>query len=106
MRSNKGKRDAAESSDMVEFLGYSGWRVGEARNLQWQHINFELGQITIVGDEHTGTKNRKAKTVPMSAPLVRLLQRLRNQSGESVQPAGRVFALLIQGDTWKKFFTQ
>jgi integrase len=93
MRSNKGKRDAAESSDMVEFLGYSGWRVGEARNLQWQHINFELGQITIVGDEHTGTKNRKAKTVPMSAPLVRLLQRLRNQSGESVQPAGRVFAV-------------
>lgn len=93
MRSNKGKRDAAESADMVEFLGYSGWRVGEVRNLQWQHVSFELGQITIVGDEHTGTKNRKAKTVPMSVPLVRLLQRLKNRSAESVQPAGRVFAV-------------
>lgn len=93
MRSSKGKRDAAESADMVEFLGYSGWRVGEARNLRWQHVNFELGHITIVGDEHTGTKNRKAKTVPMSVPLVRLLQRLRNQSQQPVQPAGRVFAV-------------
>jgi integrase len=93
MRSNKGKRDAAESADMVEFLGYSGWRVGEARNLHWQHVNFELGQITIVGDEHTGTKNRKAKTVPMSAPLVRLLQRLRKEWEQSSPLSDRVFAV-------------
>lgn len=93
MRSNKGKRDAEQSADMVEFLGYAGWRVGEARSLLWQHVNFELGQITIAGDEHTGTKNRKAKTVPKSAPLVRLLQRLRDQSEQPPQPADRVFAV-------------
>jgi integrase len=93
MRCNKGKRDAAESADMVEFLGYSGWRVGEARNLHWQHVNFELGQITIVGDEQTGTKNRKAKTVPMSVPLVRLLQCLLDHSEQPVEPTGRVFAI-------------
>lgn len=92
MRSSKGKRDAAESADMVEFLGYSGWRVGEARHLRWQHVNFELGQITIVGDEDTGTKNRRAKTVPMSAPLVRLLQQLRNRSEQPV-PSGHVLAV-------------
>jgi integrase len=93
MRSNKGKRNADQSADMVEFLGYAGWRVGEARNLQWQHVNFELGQITIAGDEHTGTKNRKTKTVPMSAPLVRLLRRLRDQSAPPFQPTDRVFAV-------------
>jgi integrase len=93
MRSNKGKRDAEQSADMVEFLGYAGWRVGEARNLRWQHVNFELGQITVAGDEHTATKNRKAKTVPMSAPLLRLLQRLLNQSVQAPHPTDRVFAV-------------
>lgn len=77
MRTNRGKRDAQSSADVVEFLGYAGWRVGEARHLRWQDINFELGLITIVGDEETGTKNRKAKTVPMSAPVKRLLEKLR-----------------------------
>jgi hypothetical protein len=80
MRSSKGKRAAKPSADMVEFLAYSGWRVGEARKLRWQDVNFKHARITIVGDEQTGTKNRKAKTVPMSPPLIRLLQRLRDQS--------------------------
>jgi len=93
MRSNKGKRDAEQSADMVEFLGYAGWRVGEARNLKWQDVNFELGQITIVGDEQTGTKNRKAKTVPMSSPLIRLLEGLRNKSEQPPQPSDLVFAI-------------
>jgi integrase len=93
MRTNKGKRDAEQSADMVEFLGYAGWRVGEARNLQWQHINFELGQITIAGDAETGTKNRRAKTVPMSPPLIRLLTRLRDQLPQPAQANDRVFAI-------------
>ena len=93
MRSNKGKRDAEQSADIVEFLGYSGWRVGEARNLRRQHVNFELGQITIAGDENTVTKNRKAKTVPMSPPLLRLLQRLRDESASASLPSERVFAV-------------
>jgi len=93
MRSNKGKRDAEQSADLVEFLGYSGWRLGEAGNLQWQHINMELGQITIAGDAETGTKNRRAKTVPMSAPLVRLLKRLRSELPNAAVATDRVLAV-------------
>lgn len=93
MRTNKGKRDAEQSADMVEFLGYSGWRKGEATNLRWEHVNFELGQITIAGDAETGPKNRRAKTVPMSPPLVRLLTRLRGELPQPPQAAERLFAV-------------
>jgi len=90
MRTNEGKRDAEQSADVVEFLGYSGWRLGEAGNLQWQHVNMELGQITIAGDPETGPKNRKAKTVPMSPPLMRLIQRLRDALPQPPQPTDKV----------------
>ena len=93
MRSNKGKREAGPSANVAEFLGYSGWRVGEARNLLWQHVNFELGQITIAGDANTGTKNRRAKTVPMSPPLVSLLRRLYAQFPQQPQPTTHVFSV-------------
>lgn len=93
MRTNKGKRDAEQSADLVEFLGYAGWRVGETRHLRWQHVNFELGQITLAGDEVTGTKNRRAKTVPVSPPLLRLLTRLRDQLPQPPHPTDRVFPI-------------
>lgn len=98
MRSSKGKRAAKPSADMVEFLAYSGWRVGEARKLRWQDVNFKHGRITIVGDEQTATKNRKAKTVPMSPPLIRLLQRLRDQS----TPAPKVYDFVFGVDNPRK----
>lgn len=94
MRSNSGKRDAEQSADVIEFLGYAGWRLGEAGNLRWQHINFELGQITIAGDAETGPKNRRAKTVPMSPPLTRLLTRLQAAAPQPSQATDRVFAVI------------
>jgi integrase len=44
-------------ADLVEFLAYSGCRKGEAARVEGQHCDFEKGEISVLGDPVTGTKN-------------------------------------------------
>jgi len=71
-----GHRATGEAADLVEFLAYSGCRVAEARSVRWQDINERLGTILITGGE-LGTKNQEARTIPLFAPLARLLKSMR-----------------------------
>lgn len=73
-----GHRSTGEAADLVEFLAYSGCRVGEARCVQWRDINYQLGTVLLTGGEH-GTKNLEARTIPLFAPLARLLESMRRR---------------------------
>jgi integrase len=71
-----GHRATGEAADLVEFLAYSGCRVAEARSVRWRDINTELGTVLITGGE-IGTKNHEARTIPLFAPLSRLVSAMR-----------------------------
>ncbi len=64
------------AADFVEFLGYSGLRLGEAIAVNWCDANFELGTLLITGGEG-GTKNHEARSLPLFLPLRRLWERMR-----------------------------
>ena len=70
------------AADFVEFLGYSGLRLGEATQVLWRDVNFDADTLLVTGGEH-GTKNHEVRTLPLFPPLRRLLERLASASGHS-----------------------
>ncbi|MCB1204400.1 MAG: site-specific integrase [Verrucomicrobiae bacterium] len=72
-------RWADDAADLVEFLAYSGLRIGEAEHVLWRHCDFTKGELIVLGDPVTGTKNRKTRRVPMIPALRALLERLRKE---------------------------
>lgn len=66
-------------ADLIRFVAYSGMRIGEARKVTWQDVDFEKKQIAVRGDEMTGTKNWEVRRVPMIPDMKSLLERLRNE---------------------------
>ena len=71
-----GKRAVSTgAADMAEFLAYSGMRVGEAREVRFCDVNFDLGSLLITGGE-MGTKNHQERVIPLFPNLKRLLTRI------------------------------
>ena len=64
-------------ADLVEFLAYSGCRKGEAARVNGRDSDFDKGELTILGDPATGTKNWEIRRVPMIPDMRRLLERIR-----------------------------
>ena len=75
-----GHRATGEAADFVEFLGYSGMRQAEAHQVRWRDINDDLGTVLITGGDQ-GTKNSEARTIPLFAPLRRLVESIRQRKG-------------------------
>jgi integrase len=73
-------------ADLVMFLAYGGFRIGEARNILWRDILFDKEEILVRGDEVTGTKNGEFRYVPMSPTMLTLLERLKLESGGNPKP--------------------
>jgi integrase len=69
------------AADFVEFLGYSGLRLGEATQVRWRDVDFDADTLLVTGGEQ-GTKNHEVRTIPLFAPLRRLLERLATASGK------------------------
>jgi len=84
---------SVESAYLVEFLGYSGCRLGEAVALTWGDVDFNKGTLTVSGGEQ-GTKNREFRTVPLFPALRRLLQDLRANLDHEPSHSGKVFLIL------------
>ena len=53
-------------------------RQGEAREVRWRDINFDLGTVLVTGGE-SGTKNYEARTIPLFAPLRRRIESIRDR---------------------------
>ena len=70
---------AERCADLVEFLAYSGCRKGEAARVNGRDCDFEKGEITVLGDPATGTKNWEIRRVPMIPDMRRLLERLQKE---------------------------
>ena len=68
--------------DFIEFLAYSGCRKGEAARVEGRHCDFEKGEIAILGDPVTGTKNWEIRRVPMISDMRHLLERIKSERGE------------------------
>lgn len=71
--------------DLVEFLAYSGLRIGEARYVLWKHCDLQRGELVVVGDPAEGTKNRKIRRVPIVPELDTLIRKMATiHQGESL----------------------
>lgn len=67
------------ATDMVEFLAYSGMRVGEAREVRLEDVNFEQKRIRITGGE-TGNKNHKERFIPLFTNLAAVVERIMERN--------------------------
>jgi integrase len=64
---------------LFELLLYTGLRCGEARELQWQHIDFKRGTLHL-----PNPKNKRATTLPMSSQALDVLHRCQTETGASI----------------------
>jgi integrase len=72
------KAVASGAAAMVEFLAYSGMRVGEAREVKFRDINLEplpKGYVLISGGAE-GTKNHEQRIIPLFPNLRRAVEQL------------------------------
>ena len=74
---------AERCADLVEFLAYGGCRKGEAARVNGRDCDFEKGEINVLGDPATGTKNWEIRRIPMIPDMRRLLERLKKERGEA-----------------------
>jgi integrase len=81
---------AKPAGDLVELLGYSGMRLGEAVNLNWGDIDWDRKAFTVTGGERP-TKNSEARVVPLFPAMRGLLERIRGDSHH--KPTDRVIPI-------------
>jgi integrase len=84
--------NAGRQADTVEMAAYSGARVGEIREMRWGDVDFQKQTVTITGGEH-GTKNGKARVIPLFAPLKRLLLDFQARLKRPPKPGDRIVAI-------------
>jgi integrase len=83
-----GGRYSRDCADLVRFLSFGGFRLGEARNITWADCDFGRGEIIVRGDPDEGTKNSEARRVPMIDEMRALLQRLGKERRKESPTAG------------------
>jgi len=74
-----GGRFSRDCADLVRFLAFGGFRLGEAKNTTWGDCDFAREEIIVRGDPDVGTKNSEVRRVPMIGEMLELLERLRNE---------------------------
>jgi len=82
---------ASGATAMVEFLAYSGMRVGEAREVRFEDVNLIVGSVLITGGE-LGTKNHQERVIPLFPNLRNLLVRLID-ARDSTDITARIFEI-------------
>jgi integrase len=88
IRQSDGRADSQSKSkdgaDLVEFLAYSGARIGEARAATWGDVKFQDNMIWI-----HGTKSEQSdRLIPMTASLRKFLLKLK--TGLDPEPTDRI----------------
>ena len=85
-----GGRFSRHCADLVRFLAYGGFRLGEARNISWADCDFVREEIIVRGDPVEGTKNSAIRRVPMIDEMKTLLERLGNEHQPTTSQVMRV----------------
>ena len=84
-----GGRFSRDCADLVRFLTFGGFRLGEAYHITWADCDFTREEIVVRGDPTEGTKNSEIRRVPMIAEMRGLLNRLRIERPDE-EPSVRV----------------
>ena len=79
---NAGARQSKDCAEMVEFIAYSGMRVGEVVNVKWQDIDRIKNIIHVHGDAVTGTKGGESRAVPIIPSMTELLKKMEARRGQ------------------------
>jgi integrase len=80
---NGHSRYSPHCADFAAGLAFTGCRKGEAGQIEWRDVDFEVGEIIIRGDPQTGTKNWELRRVPLIPDARELFERMRSErSGE------------------------
>jgi integrase len=74
-----GARQSKDCANLIQFLAYSGTRIGEAKHVIWADVDFARRVLHVRGDPETATKNGNTRYVPMIPELEQLLIELRTQ---------------------------
>ncbi|MDB6124561.1 MAG: hypothetical protein JWQ71_3554 [Pedosphaera sp.] len=74
-----GSGKSRHCANLVRFLAYSGFRVGESANITWKDCDFTKGEIIVRGDSETGTKNWGVRRIPMIREMRQLLNKLESE---------------------------
>ncbi len=78
-------KNDSESADVLEWMAYSGMRIGEVRLMKWEDITED--QILVNGVKGTGWR-----VLPIFPPLARIIKSKREEWGQYL-PSDRVFLL-------------
>lgn len=83
LASNQAKTKAG--ADLIEFLAYSGCRIGEATAARWHDVDFQANKLLIRGEagedvRERGTKNDRNRLIDMTVNLRNLLLRWKTES--------------------------
>src|SRR5262249_43797701 len=76
---NAHSRYSPHCADFAAGLAFTGCRVGEAREIAWRDIDFDVGEIVVRGDAETGTKNWELRRVPLIPDARALFERMRSE---------------------------
>ena len=82
-----GGASSKDCANLVQFLAYSGVRLGEARNVTWGDINFAQCEMHVRGDPETATKNGETRRVPMIPELEKILKEMRAERSRELANA-------------------
>ena len=74
-----GGRFSHDCANLLRFLAFGGFRLGEAKNITWADCDFAREEIIVRGDPDEGTKNSEVRRVPMIGEMRQLLERLQNE---------------------------
>jgi integrase len=75
------QRKSKAGADLIEFLAFSGARIGEARVSAWDDVKFQSNMIWLHGTKSDDSDRQ----IPMPAALREFLLRLKNESSETLQ---------------------
>lgn len=76
-----------QAADWIEFMTYCGLRPGAVEALLWEHLNEEVGVITVHGGKHA--EPGSSRTIPMTPPMVDLVRRMRGDEHR----VGKLFSI-------------
>jgi integrase len=68
-------------AEVYEVLAFTGMRIGEIRRLQWSHIDFNRGVLTVVSTSLNPTKGKYSRVIPMHARVIKVLNGLKSKTG-------------------------
>lgn len=72
-----GGRFSQGCADLVEFLAYTGVRIGEAKWIKWKHVAADGKSVLVLGSDTDATKNGEFRRVDLIPAACELLERLK-----------------------------